>query len=416
MKQRRHFLKSLGLGLTIAPLHGVTGASILPTNTKRTLKVGVLVPKQQGIIAYSDDFVLGLQLALQKEQRPISKADCNLYIEQIPTAFHKAEQKTTQLLQNYQPDLFIALVSSMHLPTLTKILDEAQTPALLNTVEGNAMEKTMYSPYVYYNSLNHWQSNWMLGKQVAQAIGQQIGVLGSAYDSGYDALYAFKKGVVDAGGHIKETIITERTNNTIGEITIALEKMASQSLSGVYVSYSGEDVISFAQAYQHFSLRKKLPIMTHDFMIQQLLALGYGHLCEGMSSVSTWTKTVANAANHHFIKQYTTTYQQKPNSFAMLGYESGLCLQQSLLKTNNQPTSKWGGAMRQLSFDSPRGKFSINPKTHQNNTTFYSYQVPKNQKANDVIPVQATGQQTASIPPLFTLGNLRTGINTLYLC
>ena len=74
-----------------------------------------------------------------------------------------------------------------------------------------------------------------------------------------------------------------------------------------------------------------------------------------------------NPTNKKFVKDFRAAYGGKvPDGFACQGYDTAQVIVRSLkaLNGNSQDKDKWVDAIAKVEFDSPRGRFRFDPKTH----------------------------------------------------
>src|SRR2546426_10380737 len=83
-----------------------------------------------------------------------------------------------------------------------------RTFLILADAGANIVRETEQSPYVFHNTLGYWQSSLALGEWAVRNIGKKVFVASSFYESGYDALYAFRLGAEIAGRRGRRTYIS----------------------------------------------------------------------------------------------------------------------------------------------------------------------------------------------------------------
>jgi ABC-type branched-subunit amino acid transport system substrate-binding protein len=193
---RRAFLKTASMvagAMASPPVHlGVITHLLL----SRPLRIGLLLPSSEAYPAMGDNLKAGLELGFQSLL--VDPDRVKIIPAQVRQGYNRAGEKAQQLLEA-GADLVVAAINSQVASRLQDLFQSQQRVLLAATVGEHASAPGKPNPYVFFNSLNYWQANWALGAWTAQNLGRQILMAGSFYESGYDSLYAFQRGVESAG-------------------------------------------------------------------------------------------------------------------------------------------------------------------------------------------------------------------------
>jgi len=414
MNNRRNFLKIAGVGLTGSVLNTVNSSAADITLETSAVKIGVLLPQSNENPFYSGSFINGLRLATY--HNGLSGNKIELITEQVNYGSRRTTRvKAGQLITENNVNILLGLVNSEVAIELGELVEHAQIPTLIaNAGENYLLNKAKDNPYLFFNSLNLFQNSFLAGKYVVEKFGKNIAVVTSVYDSGYDSLFTFYKGVELAGGKITETFV--KNEKDIDFFSKTLDSIKKEEVNGIYVLLNGNLADDFFRTahQQLFSL----PMITTSFASEENRMVNLGEAALGIHSFQTWTKNLNNRENKDFVSAYKKKYSKKPDQFGFLGYETGLIINDSISKCQgNISGNRLANAIRSCKVNSPGGSISVNKKSGLVNNPVY---LCKTKMSGINIPENEILQQYTSISefddnfiPLDT--NLRSGFLNPYL-
>lgn len=414
MNNRRNFLKIAGVGLTGSVLNTVNSSAANITLETSVVKVGVLLPQSNENPFYSGSFINGLRLATN--HNGLSGNKIEVITEHVNYGSRRITRvKASQLITENNVNILVGLVNSEVAIELGELVEKAQVPILIaNAGENYLMNKAKENPYLFFNSLNLFQNSFLAGKYAVEKFGKNIAVVTSVYDSGYDSLFTFYKGVELAGGKITETFV--KNENDVDFISKTLGSIKKEEVNGIYVLLNGNLADDFFRtAYQQ---KFSLPIITTSFASDDIRLVNIGEAANGIKSFQTWNKNVNNRENHEFVSAYKKKYSKEPDQFGFLGYETGLIIKDSVSKWNgNISGNHLANSIRSCKINSPGGEISVNEKSGLVNNPVY---LCKTKMSGINIPENEILEQYTSISefdesfiPLDT--NLRSGFLNPYL-
>ena len=86
----------------------------------------------------------------------------------------------------------------------------------------------------------------------------------------------------------------------------------------------------------------------------------------GAISVHSWNLDLPNAANQAFVKAYEAKHKATPSYLPLFGWDAMRAVVAAVekVKGNVEDKPKFAAAFKGLTFDSPRGRMSIDANTH----------------------------------------------------
>jgi ABC-type branched-subunit amino acid transport system substrate-binding protein len=167
-------------------------------------------------------------------------------------------------------------------------------------------------------------------------------------------------------------------------------------------------------------LHEKLsvPIITTSFAADENRLINVGEAACGIQSFQTWTKNLNNSDNQYFVSAYQKKYSKEPDQFGFLGYETGLIINDSVLKCQgNISENHLANAIRSCKINSPAGKIYVCEKSGLVNKPVYlcetrmsGMNIPENEIIKQYTSISEFDE---NFIPLDT--NLRSGFVNPYL-
>jgi branched-chain amino acid transport system substrate-binding protein len=202
-----------------------------------------------------------------------------------------------------------------------------------------------------------------MGRWAAGNLGRKGFVAASLADSGYDAVYAFRRGFETAGGVIAGTGITHVDPRSPG-LSKLFDAIRAASPAFVYALHTGPAGADFVKAYASSGIPAPLvggSLLVDDYLIDTMRAAA-----KGVKSAASWTRSDPSAANRTFSDSYRRRTGRDPDPFAILGYDAA-----NLVVVGFQNTKRLGLGTRRLvdalsgvSIDSPRGTLTVDGSTN----------------------------------------------------
>lgn len=363
---RRSLLKTacIATGVLAATSLSPYGALAAPTNVRRPLKIGVLIPQSRVYPRMGRHLLAGIRLYLQQHDNQIAGRMVDLVVEDTGFSSQRVVDGTYKLINTEEADLLVGIVQAGQASPLHEVLEQSQTFLIATTIAANIATRKPQSPYVFHNSLNYWQSNWAMGQWAAQHLGKQTVIATSLYDAGYDTLAAFRLGFESAGG----TILDTRLFDMPGMVYNPLPHFASireTSPDFVYALFSRQRAMEFLQDYAASDLAGRIPLAGAGFTVEDELLSSHGQAATGIKSVMPWILSLDNAENQAFAANYRQQNNRDADAFALLGYDTAHMVAQTVEAVDGDLTrvKRVSDTLSDITFASPRGQVRMNADT-----------------------------------------------------
>lgn len=291
--------------------------------------------------------------------------------DQGPDSGDLSRRLTQELILRDKADVILAYSFTPNAMASASLLNEAKKPALIiNAATAAITEK---SPWFVRTSFTLPQVAYVLGKYAGEHGIKTVYSIVSDYGPGLDAETWFAKGFTGAGGKIIGSV---RTPVSEMEYAPFLQRAAEAKPDAIFSFDPGGDVaVAFMKEYAKRDLASqgiKL-IVTGDVVEDQSLPL-FGDALKGVISAHHYQVGLTNPANVAFLKKYRELFGADaiPNFRSVQSYD-GMAMITKAVETTKGDLSAPAlmKAFEGMTIDSPRGTFTIDPKTHEAVETIY---------------------------------------------
>ncbi len=326
----------------------------------------------------------------------------------------KALNTARKLIQNENIDLITGIIDPSLNPGLVNLCQEKGVLLIANNAGANIQDQHDDNSYLIQNSMQYWQTNLAMGRWAAQNLGRRAVVAASFYESGYDALYAFRHGFEAGGGNVLQTVISNKPDAP-DDLLAPIGTIRQYKPDFVFASYSGPDAVEFLRLYADSGLSANIPLVTSGFTVDEYTLQGLDPVSQGIRSCHSWAPGLANDANQILNAYFRSRYGCSPDAFAVLGFETAMMIDKlSMRKSNSMEFSDW---LNSESFIGPRGRIRYRDIGLESKTPIYLRQVKRvNGKLQNIVIEELKNSVTKSQRCLLAATGPKTGWLNSYLC
>ncbi|KIC33583.1 ABC transporter substrate-binding protein [Leisingera sp. ANG-S5] len=357
---KRAILAALGLATCLA----------VPAAAEEDIKVGLLLPFSGVYAALGNDIEAGFTVALEQFG---SEAGTGFEIVREDTEVKPpvALGKAKKLILQDKVDVVAGIVSSGVLGAVRDMVHGAGVPLIVANAGNDDATGASCSPYITRMSFSNGQVNRPMGQWMYDQGIRKVYTLAPDYAAGRQMIGGFVETFTAAGGEIAGQEFTPfQKTQDFGPY---LAQAKASGADAVYVFYAGGEAISFVKQYDSFGLKADLPLYGSGFLTSPLYVNAEGLAAEGVITALHYVPTLDNAANAAFVAAFQAKTGRLPSEFAVQGYDAARALVEAA-KTGAHDRASLAEALRQVSFDGPRGKLSIDPATNNIVQPVYVYE------------------------------------------
>ncbi|WP_417720738.1 ABC transporter substrate-binding protein [Salipiger sp.] len=356
---KRATLAALGLATSLA----------LPAAAD-DIKVGLLLPFSGVYAALGNDIEAGFTLALDQFG---SETDATFDIVREDTEVKPpvALAKAKKLILQDKVDVMAGIVSSGVLGAVRDMVHGAGVPLIVANAGNDEATGSACSPFITRMSFSNGQVNRPMGRWMHDQGIRKVYTLAPDYAAGRQMIDGFVSTFTAAGGEIvgQEFTPFQKTQ----DFGPYLAQAKASGAEAVFVFYAGGEAISFVKQYDSFGLKAELPLYGSGFLTSPLYVNAEGPAAEGVITALHYVPTIDSPENAAFVEAFTERTGRVPSEYAVQGYDSGRALIEATRAGANDRASL-SDALRQVSFEGPRGALSIDPATNNIVQPIYVYE------------------------------------------
>ena len=286
----------------------------------KKVKIGFLIPYSGIFPSLKEDLLQGLLLSLPpgKEEQLVFSFE---FIQMGD--LKKVRDALQKLLMFDRVDLVIGVVNNNVIEQCGDLYMQRKVPVLINNLGARIPTRSFSNPFLFYNSLHLWKSQWAMGRWAQQQFGGLPSINMALYESGYSLHECFKLGAAASGADQVTLNVLRFEPDKEADTTPLIHYLLAQQPAHAHVLLSGREAKHFLEQYRAASCSVSLSVS--PFMADAAL-MPDAELLENMHHATTWSADLATRENKNFVDAYRDRFQEDPTVFSMLGYESGLMI------------------------------------------------------------------------------------------
>ncbi|GAA6189757.1 ABC transporter substrate-binding protein [Litorivita sp. NS0012-18] len=355
---------------TILAALGFATSFALPAVAAEDIKVGLLLPFSGVYASLGNEIETGFNLGLRQFG---SETDVTFEVAREDTEVKPpvALGKAKKLILQDQVDVMVGIVSSGVLGAVRDMVHGAGVPLIVANAGNDAATGESCSPFITRMSFSNGQINRPMGTWMAQQGVKKVFTLAPDYAAGRQMINAFTETFTAAGGEIAGQEFTPfQKTQDFGPY---LAQAKASGADAVYVFYAGGEAISFVKQYDSFGLKSDLPLYGSGFLTSPLYVNAQGDAAKGVITALHYAPTIDSGLNAAFVDAFMEETGRVPSEFAVQGYDAARSLIEAT-KSGANDRASLANALRQVSFEGPRGKLSIDPATNNIIQSVYVYE------------------------------------------
>lgn len=358
---RRKFLGTVGLaatGVAIGPWGQRAGAQAGP------IRIGVVLPYSGVYAVLGESITQGMELVFAREHWTVAGRKLEMIKEDDEMQPPVGVRKTEKLIDADKVDILTGPVHSGILMGMRDKVHQSKTILIVSNAGADAISRGRCSKWIFRTSFSNWQPCQPMGGWVAKHVAKDVFLTAPNYQAGKDMMNAFKETFVPAGGKV-----VDEDYPKLGETDYApyLTKIRQSGAKAVFAFFSGTDAVNFVKQFDQFGLKQTIKLTGAGFLTEPDVLPAQGKSALGVLTGHFYTPVLDNPTNQRFVKEFREKYAGKmPDGFACQGYDTAEVIVRALkaVQGNTQDKLKLVEVIEKSEFDSPRGRFRFDPKSH----------------------------------------------------
>ncbi len=214
----------------------------------------------------------------------------------------------------------------------------------------------------------------------------------SFYDSGYRSAFGFFPGAEEIGSAVSFNHITKllKKDFTIEPLTAYLKQHPSAAVMAATCGDMTEDLFRGMEAEEEYA---KHNLYAAPFVAEEIWLAKSPYPGNTITTVVPWASKLANTANETFIAELAKK-KRTASLFSLLSWEAGIVIAKALEAEGAEDRI---ALLENHTFESPRGKITLDKETHTSLTPFYNATITENDANGMCILIPGAGVDAAEV-------------------
>ncbi len=328
------------------------------------LKVGFMLPYTGTFASLGNMIESGFKLYVQEQGGKLGGREIQYFKVDDESEPSKGTDNVNKLIKRDNVDVLVGSVHSGVALAMAKAAKDNNTLLIVPNAGAEAITGPLCAPNIVRSSFSNWQPAYAMGKVAAEGFGKTKGAKRAMtitwnYAAGNESVKGFTEAFEKGGGKV----VKEMSLPFPGvEFQALLTEIAAQKPDAVYAFFAGGGAVKFVKDYAAAGLSKTIPLYGPGFLTDGTLE-AQGAAAQGMLTTLHYADNLDTPRNNAFRKAFALTYKSNADVYAVQGYDAAQILGAGLeaVKGDTAKRDALTAAMRKVTVDSPRGKFTISP-------------------------------------------------------
>jgi len=328
------------------------------------IKIGLVLPYTGVYAVLGESITQAMELVFARENWTVAGRKIEMVKEDDEMKPPVGVRKTEKLIDSDKVDILTGPVHSGILMGMRDKVHDSKTILIVSNAGADAISRERCSKWIFRTSFSNWQPCQPMGGWVAKNVAKDVFQIAPNYQAGKDMMAAFRETFLPAGGKV-----VAEDYPKLGETDYApyLTKIRQSGAKAVFAFFSGSDAVNFVKQYDQFGLKQSTRLTGAGFLVEPDVLPAQGASALGVLSGHFYTPLLDNTVNQRFVKDFREKFGGKmPDGFACQGYDTAEVIVRALkaVNGNTRDKAKLVEVIEKLEFDSPRGRFRFDGKTH----------------------------------------------------
>jgi branched-chain amino acid transport system substrate-binding protein len=323
------------------------------------IKVGLMLPATGTFAALGDMIEKGFRLYVQEQGGKLSGREIQYFRVDDESDPSKATDNVNKLIKRDNVDVLVGTVHSGVALAMAKAAKDNNTLLIVPNAGADAITGPMCGPNIVRSSFSNWQPGYSTGVVAAQKGYKRAMTITWNYAAGAETVKGFTEAFEKGGGKVLKDLNLPFPGV---EFQALLTEIAAQKPDVVFAFFAGGGAVKFVKDYDAAGLRKNIPLFGSGFLTDGTLE-AQGASAQGLNTTLHYADNLDTPRNNAFRKSYALAYKANADVYAVQGYDAAQILGAGLaaVKGDIAKRDALTAAMRKVTVDSPRGKFTISP-------------------------------------------------------
>ena len=328
------------------------------------IKVGFMLPYTGTYASLGNMIESGFKLYVQQQGGRLGGREIQYVKVDDESEPAKGTDNVNKLIKRDHVDVLVGSVHSGVALAMAKAAKDNDTLLIVPNAGAAAITGPLCAANIVRSSFTNWQPAYAMGKVAAEGFGQRKGAKRAItitwnYAAGTESVKGFTEAFEKGGGKVVKDMNLPFPGV---EFQALLTEIAAQKPDAVYAFFAGGGAVKFVKDYAAAGLSKTVPLYGPGFLTDGTLE-AQGAAAQGMLTTLHYADNLDTPRNNAFRKAFALTYKANADVYAVQGFDAAQILSAGLNAVKGDLTQRDAltAAMRKVTIDSPRGRFTISP-------------------------------------------------------
>ena len=321
------------------------------------IKVGLMLPATGTFASLGNMIESGFKLYVKEQGGKLGGREIQYFKVDDESDPSKATDNVNKLIKRDKVDVLVGTVHSGVALAMAKAARDSNTLLIIPNAGAGDITGPMCSPNIVRSSFSNWQPGYSTGVVMAQKGFKRAMTITWNYAAGNETVKGFAEAFEKGGGKVVKDLTLPFPNV---EFQALLTEIAAQKPDAVFAFFAGGGAVKFVKDYAAAGLNKTIPLYGSGFLTDGTLE-AQGAAAQGIFTTLHYADNLDTPRNNAFRKSFALTYKANADVYAVQGYDAAQILAAGLnaVKGDLAKRDVLTAAMRKITVDSPRGKFTI---------------------------------------------------------
>lgn len=364
------------------------------------LKIGVVTSKTGALQNYGLQEIRGFELGLEYATggtMEVLGRKIEVIVEDDGGDPTRGAQAAQKLLEQDGVEILQGSASSAVALQIIPIAEKAQKIFVVDPAASTAINTTNFSRYVFRTGRSVAQDA-LAGGQALVADGRKRFMnFAPDYDFGRSSAAAWSNVIKAYDGEVIGDVYAPLETT---DFTQYLQRVIAAKPDGVVVTWAGTGAVQLFQQIAELGMYGKMVVFTGIGDIPSLKAMGTDS--EGLVGINAYYYQLPkNEVNDWLVKRHQEKFGEPPDLFTAGGFAAAQAIIEGINKAGSTDAEALIASMEGLSFQGPKGTYTLRKEDHQALQPMYLVQLKKVEGFDYLVPQllrEFTPEETA--PPV----------------
>lgn len=346
-----------------------------PANAKDTVKVGLVIPLTGPFSSTGRQVAAGARLYIQQQGTMVAGRTIELIVRDDGGAPDSAKRIAQELIVNDKVNVLAGFGLTPIAFAVAPVATEAKIPMVVMAAATSGV--TERSPFIVRTSFAQAQPVVVIADFEAKHGIKKVVTIVSDFAPGYDSEKFFSERFAQAGGQVVASLRVPLQNPDFAPF---LQRARDAAPDGLFVFVPAGQAGAFIRQFVERGLDKSgIKLFGAGDLTDDDVLNAMGDVVIGTETAYFYSASHSSERNKAFVEAFKkANSDMRPNFFGVSGYDGMHAIYEALKETGGSTDGDaMVGAMKGMTWESPRGPITIDPETRDIIQDIYVRRVEK---------------------------------------